>query len=157
MKKNRIKQYLKNKTIQEAIIFLIMATFLLFYSLISHYKAIKMKWQMSPYLFPLLISALMIFLSLNLAIKGIKNLTSGFEIKKLTPILHEKVIFTIIISIAYYFLMIHLHFILSTVLFLNIMFKYFGEKKIWFSVLISLIVAFGIYGVFHVLLKIMLP
>ena len=147
----------KNKTVYEALVFLTIGICLLSYSLFNHYNLKNIEWMISPYLFPALIAASLVFISLAL-LREDKKISKEYNKKeKDIAILWKDIIFTIIISIIYYGIMHFLNFIIPTVLFLSIMFLYYGEKKIYFSILISSLISLALYGIFHILLKTILP
>lgn len=153
---NDVKKYFINNNIQDGIFSFILSIFLMFYGLINHYSLNKAEWKTSPYLFPILVSVIMIFLSFSLLNYGKKemkaenrNIKASIKMKDIT--------ITVVSSIAYYRIMTFIGFIPATILFLAFMFLYFGERRIWYVAFITMVCSFGIYGLFAILLNVMLP
>jgi len=157
MEENSRKSYISNKNIQDALAFFVLAVVLLAYSLVNHYSTKNLKWELSPYLFPLLISVFVAALSLSLAADGIRQIKSGEEEKRKTTPQWRGVVFTITVSVIYYIMMKVITFIPATILFLVSMFYYLGERRIWLMALVSIPCALSIYVIFGVLLHVMLP
>lgn len=155
--KNSKKSYFSNKNVKEAILFFLLAVALLIYSLVNHYGSTSLKWNMSPYLFPTLISIFIGMLSISLAFEGIKEIKANKKNVPKANILWKNVLFTIVASIIYFILMDIISFIPATILFLVSMLLYLGERRIWLIVLISVGVTTIIYVLFGVLLHVMLP
>lgn len=157
MKECSKKRYLLNKNIQDAILFFLLSIFMVVYALFNHYSSKKIEWKISPYLFPILIAIFIAFISFSLLNDGIKEIKSkGKGIQK-TPAQWKDVLFTIVASITYYRIMAFISFIPATILFLVSMFVHLKEGRIWLIALISIICSFSIYGIFAVLLNVMLP
>jgi putative tricarboxylic transport membrane protein len=157
MEKNRKKDYLHNKNIQDAVLFFTLAAALMVYSLVNHYNTAKLEWKLSPYLFPVLIAVFIGALSFSLFSDGIRQIKSGEKSPKKTEIHWKGVLFTIGVSIAYYGIMKFLKFIPSTILFLVALFLYLGERRIWLIAIVSVLCSVSIYVVFGVMLHVMLP
>lgn len=157
MEKNRKKDYLHNKNIQDAVLFLMLAIALIVYSLVNHYSTVKLEWKLSPYLFPLLIAVFVTALSLSLIADGKKQIELNERIEKKTAIHWKSVLFTIGSSIVYYRIIKYFKFIPSTILFLVAMFLHLGERRIWLIAIISVICSVSVYVIFGVFLHVMLP
>ena len=157
MKECSKKCYLLNKNIQDAIVFFLLSIFIAAYALFNHYSSKKIEWKTSPYLFPILIAIFIALISLSLLNDGIKEIKSKVKSINKTPVQWKDVFFTIAVSIAYYRIMVFISFIPATILFLASMFVYLREGRIWLIALISFICSFSIYGIFAVLLNVMLP
>lgn len=157
MERNKKEHFLFNIKVQESIFFLIISIFMVIYSLKTHYSTVGLQWQISPYLFPLLIAIFIGLLSISLFIDGIRDQKSSNKESKKTEIRWKDVLYTIIVSIIYYIAMRLIGFIASTIIFLVSMFLYLGEKRIWLIALISIISTLSIYIIFGVLLHVMLP
>lgn len=154
------RQYLSNTKVKESLFFAVLALILLVYSLVNHYSTKGLQWSLSPYLFPLLVSVFIIIISVSLFSEGIKDVKSkvkGTEDKVEGKVHWDKVLFTIFISIVYYIAMDLIGFIISTILFLVILFIYLGEKRKWLIALIAVSTTAIIYFMFGVLLHVMLP
>jgi ABC-type multidrug transport system permease subunit len=144
-----------NNNILESIIFFISSLLLLAYSLFNHYNNKNIIWKTSPYLFPVMISIIVFFLSLSLFNIGIKEKMQEGDRKKLN--IHFKdVAVTILSTVVYYNMMGFTGFVIATILFLSILFFYFGERRIWLIVVMSTGVSTGIYVLFSIFLKVML-
>lgn len=157
MEENSKNNYLHNKNIQDAILFLILAAGLLVYSLINHYGSIKMEWKTSPYLFPVLVAVFIFALSISLIAEGTQQIKSNAKTEQKAAAQWKSVAFTIVVSIIYYVIMRFITFIPATILFLVAMFLYLGERRKWLMALISIISSLAIYVIFDVLLHVMLP
>lgn len=155
MDKN-IKKYFINDNIQDGIFSFILSVFLMFYGSINHYSLNKAEWKTSPYLFPILVSVLIFFLSLSLLKYGTKEIKTETQNIKV-PIKIKDVSITVVSSMVYYRIMNFTGFIPATILFLAFMFLYFGEKRVRLAVFISVACTLGIYGLFAILLNVMLP
>jgi cation transport ATPase len=150
------KKYFINDNIQDGIFSFILSVSLLFYGLINHYSLNKAEWKTSPYLFPILISVIIIFLSFSLLNYGFNEIKAETKNIKV-PIKIKDIITTVVSSIAYYKIMSFTGFVIATILFLAFMFLYFGERRTWYAAFISMACSFGIYGLFAIFLKVMLP
>lgn len=130
------------------------------YSLYQHSHS-NIDWVMSPYLFPLLISIFLLFLSAGLAAETFRN---GGETKRVKE---EKVesggtqrvpfFLTVAGMVVYYLIMPYIGFIFSSLLFLAAMFWLLGERRWQIILLLSVGTTLALYGVFHELLHVMLP
>ena len=162
MENNERRYYLSNSKIKESLFFIAIAIIILVYSLVNHYTTKDLQWGLSPYLFPLLVSVFMIIISISLFAEGIKD----EKLKKKEPtnkeekkeiVYWKEVLFTILFSIVYYFAMDIIGFIVSTILFLLILFAFLGERRKWLITIISVSTTAIIYFIFGVLLHVMLP
>lgn len=156
------RQYLSNSKIKESIFFIAIAVIIFLYSLASHYTTKNLQWSLSPYLFPLLVSVFMILISISLFAEGIKDeklreKEETDKIEKKDKVYWKEVLFTIFISAVYYFAMDIIGFIVSTILFLLILFAFLGERRKWLITIISVSTTAIIYFIFGVLLHVMLP
>jgi len=109
-----------------------------------------------PNFFPQALALMLFVASLSLVIRGFK----GLALKNLEEI--DKPGFiraasTLVISIAYLFLMQVLGFYLSTILFLIVTIRFLGQKNNLLNLVVSVLVASIVYGIFHYFLKIPLP
>lgn len=157
MDKYSKRDYFSNKNVKEAILFFLLAVGLLIYSLVNHYDSTNLKWSMSPYLFPTIISIFIGALSVSLALEGIKEVKTNKRVKAKANVKWKDVLFTIVASIIYFILMDVITFIPATILFLVFMLFYFGERRIWLIAFISIGTSTILYVLFDVLLHVMLP
>lgn len=154
----------KSNYFQESILFLCISVGLFFYSILQHYKGVKIEWKMSPYLFPTMLSIFLFLLTLSLFIEGKKEakiINSLDNTVDNTPdkvnINWKAVLFTLCTSWLYLFLISILTFIPVTILYLVVMFYYLGERRKLFIAMTSTISTITIYVLFDVLLNVMLP
>jgi hypothetical protein len=69
----------------------------------------------------------------------------------------KQVLITIVLSIAYFYLMRIITFIPSTILYLGGMILFLGEKRYWLIASIAIISSLSIYGLFALAFGVMLP
>lgn len=158
MKKDIVKRKKLNKEVLQAAVFLCVGVLLFVYSLLNHKKA-QIEWIMSPYLFPVLISIFLILLSISLYLEAAKkNKSENNEIKDVSEDIRVgKFLISLAAIFIYYIFMYYIGFMISGVLFLVFMFWFLGERRIWLIILLSLGVPIILYGLFHMLLHVMLP
>lgn len=109
-----------------------------------------------PEFFPQVLALMLFLASASLIIQAFR----GNALKTLEKIDKQgfvRATITLIIAIAYVFLMNVLGFYLSTIIFLFVVMTFLGQKKLWIRVLVTLAVATAVYSLFHYLLKIPLP
>lgn len=109
-----------------------------------------------PNFFPQVLSLMMFLASIALIVQAFR----GKALKNLEEVNKQgfvRATVTLVLAIAYVFLMNFLGFYLSTVIFLFVVMTYLGQKKLWIRILVSLLVATAVYGLFHYFLKIPLP
>jgi len=153
--KEKKKCYWNNQDVKGSILFFCIGLFILAYSLINHYE-VNGPWKMSPYLFPTLISIILITLSFTLLFEGVKAVDRG-EVKE-KPKTHWKRVFMYIgITLLYYFIMPHLGFIITNIVMLIALFLLLGLRVWWKIAILSVSTTIIIYYLFHVLLYVMLP
>ena len=147
---------------QDAVFVIICAVSLLSYSLYHHATDKNTsEWKTSPFLFPVLISVFGILLAVSLvadAMRDMKTQTAlaGAESTSGHTDLKGVLVF-ISVSIIYYFALPHLKFIISTLLYLLVLFLYLGERKWWKLLLLCGITTGAIYFLFGVALHVHLP
>ena len=147
---------------QDAVFVIICAVSLLSYSLYHHATDKNTsEWKTSPFLFPVLISMFGILLAVSLvadAMRDMKTQTAlaGAESTSGHTDLKGVLVF-IGVSIIYYFALPHLKFIISTLLYLLVLFLYLGERKWWKLLLLCGITTGAIYFLFGVALHVHLP
>ena len=153
---NNIRYYLTNRNIQDGLAFFAGSIGLTIYSFTKHYGTIKMEWKTSPYLFPIIISIIVVLISISLLKVGVKqvNEESGFNNIEVD---WKGVAVTVVAMLVYSRIMKLVTFIPATIGFLMSMFYYLGERRIWLMALISIIGSLSIYLIFGILLKVMLP
>ncbi len=146
-------------TILDSLAFLLLSVALFCYSLYRHYNGLPVEWQMSPYLFPALLSVFLFLLSLSLFAEGRRQSTSRGKTdstaKKAAD--YRGVLVTIAASVLYVALMPVIHFLPATVLFLAGMLCYLGERRRWLVGLLSVGTSVAIYVLFALMLNVMLP
>ena len=155
-----MREYLKNKNVQDSIVVFLLGLALGIYSLVSFYTArVQTKWIMSPYLFPLLLSVLTILLSVSLFAEGryeVAQARSG-EVKSKSPLKLKNVLVVVLMGIAYYVLISLIHFIPATIVFLAAMIWFLGERRWWLIAIIAVAMPFILYALFQLALGVRLP
>lgn len=155
-----MREYLKNKNVQDSIVVFLLGLALGIYSLVSFYTArVQTKWIMSPYLFPLLLSVLTILLSVSLFAEGryeVAQARSG-EVKSKSPLKLKNVLVVVLMGIAYYVLISLIHFIPATIIFLAAMICFLGERRWWLIAIIAVAMPFILYALFQLALGVRLP
>lgn len=150
-----------NDNLVGAGIFFLLGVFMVVYALTNHYGTPGLIWILSPYLFPILIGILIVFLSFSLLADGLKQRRAEQAEKHTTeqglPVLWTRVLIAVVLAAGYFFLLEPLTFIPATVLFLVSMFLFLGERRIWLIALLSLATTLAIYYIFGMLLHVMLP
>lgn len=144
-----------NSTRVEGFVFLILSLALFIYSMILH-RLSNTEWKMSPYLFPLVISIFLAFLSLSLLKEG-KQLKKENDREEGIASNWKDVIYIAIFTLVYCILIGVITFIPATSLFLLVSFWYLGERKRYLILLISLLFPVILYVLFGMLLHVMLP
>ncbi len=161
MEQKRKASLLANHTIQESILFFVLSIALLAYAIYKHYTGLPVSWEMSPYLFPVLISVFLFLLSISLFADGRKQYAaqrgSGEASAPKTPTDWKSTLFTVLAAIAYFLLMPVITFTPATILFLVAMFWFLRERRWWLVALLSVATAGLIYVLFGILLNVMLP
>lgn len=140
-------------TLLEGMLFLALSIALGWHALHSHYGGARIGWELSPYLFPLLIAVLLLLLSLVLVAEGLRGEGVGKPDKARWGVM----LVTVAAAVAYFLLMPALGFVLSTTLFLLGMFLFLGERRPLVLILVPLLFASAIYLSFGKLLYVMLP
>lgn len=142
----------------QAFFCLFLGIILLGYSLYHHFN-IQISWGLSPYLFPALIGSFLIVLAIILFVNAFYQ--SNQSLKELTTpkkcLNIQKLIVTLVMIFLYYIGIIWMGFILSSIIFLAGMLWLLGEKRQWLILVLSIVVSFILYGLFHNLLHVMLP
>ena len=156
-----MREYLKNKNVQDSIVVFLLGLALGIYSLVSFYTArVQTKWIMSPYLFPLLLSVLTILLSVSLFAEGryeVAQARSGEVKAKSAPLKLKNVLVVVLMGIAYYVLISLIHFIPATIIFLAAMICFLGERRWWLIAIIAVAMPFILYALFQLALGVRLP
>lgn len=146
------KNYLKKGGVIEALVFFIISIMGIVFSIFSH-NALNTKWELSPYLFPLFISIILFILSISLFVSEFKKESKNSSEKSDW----KKIIIFVLLSIAYYFLVNILGFIITTLLFVASLFVLLGESRWWFILILSVSSTMIIWLLFGLFLHVMLP
>ncbi len=156
-----MREYLKNKTVQESIAVFLLGLALGAYSLISFYTArVQTKWIMSPYLFPLLLSVFAILLSVSLFGEGrfeVNQAREGAEQAKPAPLKLKNVLIVVLMGVAYYVLISLIHFIPASMIFLAAMIWFLGERRWWMIAAVAVAMPLVLYALFALGLSVRLP
>ena len=125
-----MRDYLKNKNVQESIVVFLLGLALGAYSLISFHTArVQTRWIMSPYLFPLLLSVFAVLLSVSLFGEGrfeVGEARRGAEQTKPAKLKLKNVLVVVLMGVAYYVLISLIHFIPASMVFLAAMIWFLG-------------------------------
>ncbi|MGO1468614.1 MAG: tripartite tricarboxylate transporter TctB family protein [Tissierella sp.] len=146
------KSFLKNNRLIEGIVISLLSIFFIIESLKLHSGQ---SWALSPALFPLIITISILFFSVWLIIKSLKEERSNTNLIKTEGIM--KLIFVIIISILYLVFLQKLHFLISSIIYLFLFLFILGERRWWLLGIISLITPVLIQYIFGNLLGVFLP
>lgn len=138
---------------REGLLFLIFSVALFAHSLYSHTSGPAIGWELSPSLFPLLVSVFLFLLGLALIAENRKNPSGGGA----DPVNWRTVCVTAGAAVAYYLSMPYLGFVLATALFLFGMFLYLGERRPLPLILLPILFSCLVYLLFARLLYVMLP
>ena len=156
---NKKKSLLKCASFQDAIFVFLCTGALLAYSLYHqfHDKNIR-NWKTSPYLFPVLLCSFGLLLALSLVADALRERKTAPEaVGEKKGSMLVKVLVTIAIAFAYYYLLPVLHFIPATILFLLGLMVFYGVRKWYVLLLVSAITSGAIYALFGMALHVRLP
>lgn len=148
MNKNSI---LKNSKFIEGILIALTSLFFIGESLKLHNGK---SWALSPALFPLIITVSILFFSISLIIKSLKEEDIAFDLKRGEII---KLGLIILISFLYLIILPKLNFLYSTIIYLFLFLIILGERKWWMLVAMSIITPLSIQYIFGNLLNVLLP
>ena len=152
---------LKNKTVQDSIVVFLLGLALGAYSLIGFFTAaVKTKWFMSPYLFPLLLSVLALLLALSLVREGRGEAGQTASAETVVGSSAQKLkhaLAVVLMAAAYAVLIPRLHFIPASILFLAALIWLMGERRWWMIAAVALIMPFALYALFGLALGVRLP
>ncbi|HKL75069.1 MAG TPA: tripartite tricarboxylate transporter TctB family protein [Halanaerobiales bacterium] len=152
-----MKKLIKNSLFVQGLIFLIFSIFII-------NRAYNMRdfgeSFLSPGIFPALFGGVLLILSLNLIIRGYKEVKkSGKNINydNIDKVSLLNVIFIVMISLIYLWALSYLGFIISSIVYLFIFMFYIGERRIWILIAISILTPLISYLIFSIGLGISLP
>ena len=156
-----MRDYLKNKNVQESIVVFLLGLALGAYSLISFHTArVQTRWIMSPYLFPLLLSVFAVLLSVSLFGEGrfeVGEARRGAEQTKPAKLKLKNVLVVVLMGVAYYVLISLIHFIPASMVFLAAMIWFLGERRWWMITLVAVLMPLVLYALFALGLSVRLP
>ena len=153
-----MSQHLKNQKFQEGLVVLLLGIALGVYSLYKFYTAaVKTTWIMSPYLFPLLLAAFTVLVSISLLLEAVHEIRAGAESGGKGRLNLKNVAVVMLLCIAYAALLPRLGFTVASMLFLAALIWFLGERKIWLLAAISVVMPLLLYVIFGVLLSVRLP
>lgn len=150
---NNKSNFLKNSDLIEGAFFFIFSIAGILFSLNEHSK-MSIEWKLSPYLFPLFISILLLFLSITLILSALKKEEVA---KNASPVDWKKIVIFAVMCIIYYNVIVYLGFVLTSFFFLSGMLVLMGEKRWWLVLLISIGTTGVIWGLFAKFLHVLLP
>lgn len=156
-----MREYLKNKNVQESVVVFLLGMALGAYSLISFHTArVQTKWIMSPYLFPLLLSVFAVLLSVSLFAEGryeVSRERAGEAPAKLAPLNYKNVLIVVLMGVGYYVLISLIHFIPASMVFLAAMIWFLGERRWWMIAAVAIAMPLILYALFGLGLNVRLP
>lgn len=142
-----------SSTFWEGVFLFVVSVFGISMSFISH-KDFNVEWKLSPYLFPLIISFILLILSISIIMQGLKDESEKKEKSKID--IKSLLIFGLV-CILYLLVFNFLGFVLSTIILLVLLMMLLGERRWWFILLVSVISSLVIYLLFAKYLSVMLP
>ena len=152
---------LKNKNVQDSIAVFLLGMALGAYSLIGFSTAaVKTRWIMSPYLFPLLLSAFALLLAFSLFGEGryeVKHARGGKTPVKTAALKRKNVLAVVLLGIAYVVLIPLIHFIPASILFLAALIRFMGERRWWMLAAVAIVMPLVLYALFGLGLGVRLP
>lgn len=152
---------LNNQKVQDSIVVLLLGLALGAYSLIGFFTAaVQTKWIMSPYLFPLLLSAFAVLLAAALFGEGHREarLTRAGETPAKPAALKMKnALAVVLLGMVYAALLPLIRFIPATLLFLAALMWLMGEHRPWMIAAVALLVPLALYALFGLGLGVRLP
>ncbi|MDO4567882.1 MAG: tripartite tricarboxylate transporter TctB family protein [Clostridia bacterium] len=166
-----MRRYLKNAVIWQGFAALAASLALAAYSVFGFYgAAVRTEWLMSPYLFPLVLSALALLPALALLAEGRAEARRRYadepsgEREGATTTTHayaRRPAWTAALAVAacalYVALMELITFIPATALFLFAALALLGERRWWLNAVISLGAPLALYALFELALRLRLP
>ena len=156
-----MRNYVKNKSVQDSIAVLGLGLALGIFSVYSFFNSkVKAAWIMSPYLFPMLIAIFTIGLAYCLFMEGkhqVDGEKAGAPVAKAEPIKLKNVVAVVAISVVYYILMRFITFIPATVLFLAALMWFMGERRWKVLIPVAALAPLVIYAIFVWGLSVRLP
>ena len=156
-----MRDYIKNKSVQDSIVVLALGLALGIFSVYSFFNSkVKAAWIMSPYLFPMLIAIFAIAMAYCLFMEGKHQVDAekaGGEAAKADPIKLKSVVVVVVLSIIYYVLMRVITFIPATILFLAALMWFMGERRWKVLIPVAIIAPLVIYAIFAWGLSVRLP
>ena len=141
----------------EALVFLGLSLGLLLYSLRGQASGLRYAWKLSPYLFPLLIAAFLLILSILLLARALRARRAGAEEQKKPLLRALPLAAAIALAAVYVFAMRFLPFAALTPCFLALLLLLFGERRVWAILAVSLLTTGLIVLIFGLGLHVALP
>jgi len=138
-------------------IFFIIISLLLIFIIIPDTVLDIKGFKTSPRLFPQIFSGLIGILGLLFFLNNLKAGEKSEHYNEISGKEVLRVLFTVLLGIAYIVLIKYIGFIVCTVILLFVLISYFGESNFKLTVLIAIFSALVIKGLLQVLLKINLP
>lgn len=153
---NRLRPYIKNKTIREGVFFFLCAAALLIFSFVKQYSSVGVPWKLSPYLFPILTGGLLLLLSVSLIAQGVKETGQSGDSARVR-INYRNFLAVVGMAAAYYLSVKVITFIPATLLLLFFMLLLLGERRRSVLILVPVLTTGAVYVLFGVLLRVSLP
>lgn len=146
----------KNVNFWFGIFFIILSLLLIFIIIPNNVPNVK-GFKQQPRLFPQIFSGLIGILGLLLFLNNVKAWQKFEPHSEIASKEVLRVLFIMLLGIAYIVLVKHIGFIICTVILLFILISYFGESNFKLTVLIAICFTLAIKVLLQVLLKINLP
>ncbi len=112
-------------------------------------------WALSPALFPIIITVLVLLFSISLIIKGIKASNTKKEADNMDN--WKQFLLIILLSFIYLIILPKIHFLPSTIIYLFFFLWILGERKWWLLASMSIVTPLLIQYLFGNLLDVFLP
>ena len=157
-----LREYLKNKTVQDGAAVLALGIGLGVFSLYRFVCApVQVEWILSPYLFPMLIACFAVGLGACLLLEGKRQMAREGK-KEPKPqqeasVSRKKAFRVVEMSAAYCFLLPILTFIPATALFLYSLMSFLGEQRRKVALPLAVLVPLALYAIFALGLNVRLP
>ena len=170
-------KFLKNKTLQEAVLLLAIGCWLVWYSLDGYNAAFNKDWSQSPFLFPLVVAGILLVLAVLLLGQAVVSLRSNTEAGKKETASKQSLLRVVIVigmCLVYYAALRFISlpylactlggitlrlstFELTTIVFLVVMMLYLGVRKKAVLICVPLGTTLFLSIMFRSLLHVILP
>jgi len=150
------KSVIREPMVQDGIFFILFAVALFTYAIQSYQNDFTKDWSMSPYLFPLVASVLLVCLGAVLLLQGVMAYKKAEAEPKEKGNLGGVLIVVVMVGL-YIFLLPILSFIPASILLLAAFMFFMGERRWYVIGGVSAGVIVVLYVIFSILLNVQLP